>query len=72
MKSQGSDHRSSAMRGYISAQAALVLAVITAATGVLAYEWHSAHSAHSAKGHHDSAEKQRHPKTHDAKSATNN
>ena len=61
-------HRATA-RGFISAPAAIVLAVIAAGGSLLAYEWHSAHSAHSAKDHHGSADKQHHHKSHDAKAA---
>ncbi len=59
----------SAMRGFISAQAAIVLAVIAAGGGLLAYEWHS---AHHAKDHHSSVAKHQHHKTHDAKTAATN
>ncbi len=63
-------HRRSAIQGFISAQAAIVLAVIAAGGGLLAYEWHSAHAAHS-KGHHNSMAKHHHEK-HEAKTAATN
>ena len=40
----------SARRAFITAKAAIVLAVIAGGTGVLAYEWHNAHPGSS--GHH--------------------
>lgn len=63
-------HSRPASQGFISAQAAIVLAVIAAGGGLLAYEWHSAHAGHS-KGHHSSAAKHHHGK-HDAKTAATN
>ena len=42
----------SARRGFISTQAAIVLAVVTGSAGLLAYEWHH---AHPPKTHHSSA-----------------
>ena len=69
MKTQRTNNRS-VMRGFISAQAAIVLAVIAAGGGLLAYEWHSAHAAHS-KGHHSSVAKHHHEK-HEAKTAATN
>jgi hypothetical protein len=48
--------------GFISAKAAIVLAVITGAGGMLTYEWHH---AHSAKGHY--ARSATHHKRHGAK-----
>ena len=71
MKTQRTNNLS-VMRGFISAQAAIVLAVITATAGVLAYEWHSAHSAHAKKEHHSAAAKHHHHKTHEAKTASVN
>ena len=59
----------SAMRGFISAQAAIVLAVIAAGGGFLAYEWHS---AHHAKDHHGMVAKHQHHKSHDAKTTATN
>ena len=44
-------HNDAALRGFISAKAAIALAIITAGAGVLAYEWHH---AHPAKPHHGS------------------
>ena len=55
-----------AMRGVVSAQAVVVLAVITACTGLLAYEWHS---AHATKSHHGSMPAHHH-KNHEAKTAS--
>ena len=52
---------------FISMQAAIVLAVIAGGTGLLVYEWHG---AHHAKKHH-SGGSQHHPKTHAAKTASN-
>ena len=49
----------SVSRGFISAQAAIVLAVIASGTGLLIHEWHG---AHSKKGHHDSMPKHHHKK----------
>ena len=48
-----------ALRGFISAKAAIVLAIITAGMGVLAYEWHH---ARPAKPHHGSVSAHHHHK----------
>ena len=58
-------HRS-ATRGFISAQIAIVLAILGGGASLLAYEWHH---AHPAKSHHNSIAAHHHHK-HDAKTAT--
>jgi len=55
----------SARRGFISAKAAIVLAIITGSAGLLAYEWHN---AHPDKQHHSA----HHPRKHDTKSTASN
>jgi hypothetical protein len=52
-------HNDTALRGFISAKAAIALAIITAGAGVLAYEWHH---AHPAKPHHGSVSAHHHHK----------
>ena len=57
----------SAARGFISAQAAIVLAAITGSAGLLAYEWHR---SRSGKGHHNLMRSHHHKP--DAKTASTN
>ena len=54
-------HDDRMLRGFISAKAAIVLAIITGGAGILAYEWHHAHPAKSQHGsasvhHHNKRE----------------
>ena len=51
------DNRS-ALRGYISAQLAIVLAIILGTAGILIHEWHA---AHPSKHHAGSTYEHRHP-----------
>ena len=60
-------HNGLALRGFISAKAAIVLAIITGGAGVLAYEWHN---AHLAKSHQGSLSAHHHHK-HETKSSAN-
>jgi hypothetical protein len=62
--------------GFITAQAAIIIAVIVLATCVLAYEWRGAHhskvtdaaaKAHHHKKKHDEKTKKHEEKTDDAK-----
>ena len=57
--------RLSASRGFISAQLAIVLAVIAGGTVLVAYEWHAAHP----KAHHAAAGPSHHHHPHEGKSA---
>ena len=52
-------------RGFISAKAAIVLAVITGGAGLLIYEWHNAHPGKT----HSSAPAHHHSKNHESKTA---
>jgi len=52
-------YNDAALRGFISAKAAIALTILTAGAGVLAYEWHH---AHPAKPHHGSASVHHHHK----------
>ena len=53
--------------GLVTAQAAIIVAVIIGATGILIYQWHN---AHHDKGGKNSASEHHHKKKHEEKTAS--